>query len=117
MGGVRVGLRGFHEYLYHPAAVAGYLSDRVAIRPLMIVGGVTITSAGLLCAATDNLSVLIGARFTQGLFIPALTTCLVAYLAKTLPRNSLCSKAIMRLLRGIYSNAHSPWIPRGRTSR
>ena len=40
---------------------------------------------GLVCAVTKDLWVLIGARFLQGIFIPALTTCLAAYLAKTLP--------------------------------
>ena len=67
----------------------GYLSDRVAIRPLMLLGGCAIATAGLICALTDSLWVLIGARFAQGLFIPALTTCLAAYLAKTLPFNRL----------------------------
>jgi YNFM family putative membrane transporter len=33
--------------------------------------------------------VLIGTRFVQGLFIPCLTTCVAAYLAKTLPQESL----------------------------
>ena len=40
---------------------------------------------GLVCAVTRDLWVLIGARFLQGIFIPSLTTCLAAYLAKTLP--------------------------------
>jgi YNFM family putative membrane transporter len=38
---------------------------------------------------TKDLWLLIGARFVQGLFIPALTTCLAAYLAKTLPTEKL----------------------------
>ncbi len=63
----------------------GILSDRLPIQPIILIGGVTVALAGLVCAYTDNLMVLIGARFTQGLFIPALTTCLAAYLARTLP--------------------------------
>ncbi|MDH3357965.1 MAG: MFS transporter [Desulfobacteraceae bacterium] len=39
----------------------------------------------MICAVTKDLWVLIAARFLQGLFIPALTTCLAAYLAKVLP--------------------------------
>ena len=67
----------------------GYLSDRYSIRPLLLCGGAAIALAGLVCALTDSLNVLIAARFVQGLFIPALTTCLAAYLAKTLPSEQL----------------------------
>jgi YNFM family putative membrane transporter len=48
-----------------------------------------VAAGGLLCAATGNLWILIAGRFLQGLFIPALTTCLVAYLARTLPTERL----------------------------
>ena len=67
----------------------GALADRLPIRPIVIVGGSMVALAGLLCAATGNLWVLIGARFVQGLFIPALTTCLAAYLARTMPTDRL----------------------------
>ena len=63
----------------------GILIDRYPIQPIILVGGVMVAVAGLVCAFTPNLWVLIGARFVQGLFIPALTTCLAAYLARTLP--------------------------------
>lgn len=63
----------------------GFLADRLPIQPIVFAGGVMVAAGGLVCAATHNLWVLIGARFVQGLFIPALTTCLAAYLAKTLP--------------------------------
>ncbi len=63
----------------------GFLSDRLPIHPILLAGGLAVATAGLVCAYTDSLEVLIGARFVQGLFIPALTTCLVAYLARTLP--------------------------------
>jgi YNFM family putative membrane transporter len=63
----------------------GLLADRVPVQPIILIGGVAVAFCGLLCAATQEIWVLIGARFLQGLFIPALTTCLAAYLAKTLP--------------------------------
>ncbi|MBI4799831.1 MAG: MFS transporter [Desulfarculus sp.] len=62
----------------------GMLSDRLALRPLILAGGLTIAGAGLFCAATHSLTLLVAARLVQGLFLPALTTCLAAYLAKSL---------------------------------
>lgn len=67
----------------------GALADRLPIRPIILSGALAVAGAGLVCAVTDNLWVLIGARFTQGLFIPALTTCLAAFLARTLPPERL----------------------------
>jgi YNFM family putative membrane transporter len=63
----------------------GFLADRMPIHPIIFTGGVLVAAGGLVCAVTKDLWVLIGARFLQGIFIPALTTCLAAYLAKTLP--------------------------------
>lgn len=63
----------------------GVLVDRLPIQPIILTGGIAVALGGLVCAVTDNLWMLIGARFVQGLFIPALTTCIAAYLAKTLP--------------------------------
>jgi YNFM family putative membrane transporter len=63
----------------------GALSDRLNIRPIIGWGGMAVALAGIVCAITHNVWVLIAARFVQGLFIPALTTCLAAYLAKTMP--------------------------------
>jgi len=63
----------------------GFLADRLPIHPIVLVGGVLVALGGFVCAMTNNLGLLIGARFVQGLFIPALTTCPAAYLAKTLP--------------------------------
>jgi YNFM family putative membrane transporter len=40
---------------------------------------------GLGCAIVQQFTLLVLLRFIQGLFIPALTTCLAAYLAKNLP--------------------------------
>jgi YNFM family putative membrane transporter len=63
----------------------GFLADRLPIHPIILTGGIWVALGGLVCAVTKDLWVLITARFFQGLFIPALTTCLAAYLAKTLP--------------------------------
>ncbi len=67
----------------------GYLADRFPIHPIILMGGLLVALAGLLCAVTTNIWILIAARFIQGLFIPSLTTCLAAYLAKTLPVDRL----------------------------
>ncbi|MBU0910105.1 MAG: MFS transporter [Proteobacteria bacterium] len=67
----------------------GLLADRIAIQPIIAVGGLMVAAGGFVCAVTYNLWILIGARFVQGIFIPALTTCLAAYLAKTLPSERL----------------------------
>jgi len=63
----------------------GIISDRYPIRPIISIGGLVVAACGLLCALTTNLILLIAARFVQGLFIPSLTTCLAAYLARSLP--------------------------------
>jgi MFS transporter, YNFM family, putative membrane transport protein len=63
----------------------GFLADRLPIHPIIFAGGILVAVGGLICAASNDLWMLIGARFLQGIFIPALTTCLAAYLAKTLP--------------------------------
>ena len=67
----------------------GFLADRLPIHPIILIGGTAVAGGGLICALTDNLWILIAARFLQGAFIPALTTCLAAYLAKTLPADRL----------------------------
>lgn len=67
----------------------GLLVDRIAIQPIILVGGSVVAAAGIVCAFTDSLNVLIASRFVQGAFIPALTTCIAAYLAKTLPPERL----------------------------
>ena len=67
----------------------GFLADRLPIHPIILTGGIFVAVAGLVCAAAKELWVLIGARFLQGLFMPSLTTCLAAYLAKTLPPQRL----------------------------
>ncbi len=67
----------------------GWLADRWPVGRLIVLGGAVIAVAGLLCSWTDSLSVLIAARFVQGAFVPALTSCLAAHLARRLPKDSL----------------------------
>ena len=63
----------------------GALADKLSIHPIIFTGGIMVALGGLICAATEDLWVMIAARFCQGIFIPAMTTCLAAYLAKALP--------------------------------
>jgi YNFM family putative membrane transporter len=67
----------------------GLLADRVPVRPIILVGGLVITLCGFLCAATTSLTLLVLARFLQGLFIPTLSTCVVVYLGRSLPLERL----------------------------
>ena len=63
----------------------GVLADRFPIRPLVVGGGALVALASVTCALTHSIRVLIGARFLQGLFVPSMSTCLAAYLSRTLP--------------------------------
>jgi len=63
----------------------GFLADKLPIHPMILTGGIVVAAGGFVCALTKDLWILIGARFLQGIFIPSLTTCLAAYLAKVLP--------------------------------
>lgn len=67
----------------------GFLADRLPIQRIVLVGGVCVAFGGVVCALSHDLWTLIAARFLQGVFIPALTTCLAAFLAKTLPIDRL----------------------------
>ncbi len=69
--------------------VFGFLSDRVAIQPIILLGGICVALGGLVAAVTHNFHLLVSARLFQGLFIPALTTSLAAWLARTLPGERL----------------------------
>jgi len=63
----------------------GLLSDRFPARPILLAGGTAASLCGFLCAATTSFPLLVAARFLQGVFVPALTTCLLAFLARHLP--------------------------------
>ena len=67
----------------------GMLADRFPVQRLILVGGAVVAACGFFCAATSSLALLVGARFVQGLFVPALTTCLAAYLSTNLPLERL----------------------------
>src|ERR1700693_695711 len=67
----------------------GILGDRFAIRPLVLGGGAIVALASVACALTHEIGVLIAVRFVQGLFIPAMSTCLAAYLSRSLPPHRL----------------------------
>jgi YNFM family putative membrane transporter len=67
----------------------GVLADRFPIRPIVLGGGAVVASTSLACALTENIGLLIAARFLQGLFIPSMTTCLAAYLSRALPPDRL----------------------------
>ncbi len=67
----------------------GFLSDRVSIHPIILAGGICVAAGGLVSALSHNFTVLVAARLFQGLFIPALTTSLAAWLARTLPGERL----------------------------
>jgi YNFM family putative membrane transporter len=63
----------------------GYLADILPIRPIIVTGGLCVAAGGLVASVTHDFRLLLAARMFQGLFIPALTTSLAAYLSKTLP--------------------------------
>lgn len=67
----------------------GWLADRYPIKWLIGAGAVLVGGAGLLGAATSHFWTLVGCRFLQGLFLPALSTCVAAYLSRTLPLERL----------------------------
>ena len=77
----------------------GFLADRLPIHPIIFSGGLSVAITGLVCAVTRDLWIFIAARFLQGIFIPSLTTCLAAYLAKTLPA------ARLNIVMGSYVSA------------
>lgn len=67
----------------------GRLADRYPVKPIIGLGGLVVSLFGLFCSLTYNIELLILFRFVQGLFFPALTTCLAAYLARSLPKERL----------------------------
>ncbi|MCF8033099.1 MAG: MFS transporter [Desulfarculaceae bacterium] len=67
----------------------GVLADRWPVKPIIGLGGVLVAACLVAGAMSPSLGFLVGARFVQGLFVPALTSCLAAYLARSLPPQRL----------------------------
>ena len=67
----------------------GMLADRWPVKRLIMVGGVAVSACCITVALTHTFAVLVLTRFVQGLFMPALTSCVAAYLARSLPRDEL----------------------------
>ncbi len=67
----------------------GVLADRWRVKPIIALGGAMTALCLAAGALSTSLGFLVGARFAQGLFFPALTSCLAAYLARTLPPEGL----------------------------
>src|SRR5688572_24565512 len=77
----------------------GMLVDRYPIKPIILAGGTVIAATSLVCALTHDITLLISARFIQGLFIPSQTTCIAAYVAQRLP------PARLNIVMGSYVSA------------
>jgi YNFM family putative membrane transporter len=67
----------------------GMLADRYPIRGLMVAGASVVAGAGVICAITASFPVLIAMRGLQGALLPTLTTCIAAWLSRTLPAQAL----------------------------
>jgi YNFM family putative membrane transporter len=67
----------------------GVLADRFPIQRLILWGAAAVGACAVVCALTRSIGLLIAARFVQGLFIPSMTTCIAAYLSRTLPPHRL----------------------------
>jgi YNFM family putative membrane transporter len=67
----------------------GALVDRHRASALMLGGGTIVALTSGLCAITESFPVLVALRFVQGAAIPALTTCIAAWLARMLPAQAL----------------------------
>jgi YNFM family putative membrane transporter len=67
----------------------GILSDQAPVHRILLAGGLIVALCCLFAALTHSLWALVVVRFIQGLFIPTLTTCVVTYLARSLPAHKL----------------------------
>ena len=63
----------------------GVLADRYRLRPILLGGAAVVGLAGMIGALTPSLTWLVVLRLIQGLALPALMTCVAAYLARVLP--------------------------------
>ncbi|MGB0722982.1 MAG: MFS transporter [Gammaproteobacteria bacterium] len=67
----------------------GIWADRHRIGGILVAGGVIVALAGVAGYFTESLAGLAVARFVQGLALPALLTCVAAYLGRILPPERL----------------------------
>jgi YNFM family putative membrane transporter len=67
----------------------GVIADRYRLRPILLGGALVVGLAGMIGALTPNLKWLVALRLIQGLALPALMTCVAAYLARVLPATRL----------------------------
>lgn len=96
----------------------GIWADHHRIQPIILIGSLLVGLAGMATAWIDNLYVLAGARFVQGLGLPALLTCVAAYLGRYLAAHRL--NVVMggyvaaTVTGGIFSRLLSGWfLPEG----
>ncbi|MDQ6618208.1 MAG: MFS transporter [Pseudomonadota bacterium] len=68
---------------------SGALADRMPVHRLIALGGIMSAACCFFIAATTQFPLIVLARFVQGLFLPALTTCVAAYLARNLDARRL----------------------------
>ncbi len=61
----------------------GMAVDKLPIKPIIAGGGLSLSLSLLWCASAQSIEELTLARFVSGLCVPALTTCLVAWLSQT----------------------------------
>ncbi|MEO5698890.1 MAG: MFS transporter [Casimicrobiaceae bacterium] len=63
---------------------SGWFADRVPIHRIIAWGGGMLVACCLAVAITSRFDLLVAVRFVQGLFVPALTSCIAAHLARSL---------------------------------
>jgi len=68
---------------------SGWLADHVSIRWLIAIGGTMLAACCIVIASNASFALIVLVRFVQGLFVPALTTCVAAYLARSLDLHRL----------------------------
>jgi len=92
----------------------GALADRHPVRPILLAGGVMVAAFGSASAFAPGLKSLIAVRFLQGLFVPALTTCLAAYLGRVVPPSQvnvvLGSYVSATVVGGLAGRLLSGWV-------
>ena len=96
----------------------GIWADHHRIQPIILIGSLLVGLAGVATLWIDNLYALAGARFVQGLGLPALLTCVAAYLGRYLAVHRL--NVVMggyvaaTVTGGIFSRLLSGWfLPEG----